>query len=137
MKLITLLICSFISTAAFSKINLAIDLKSNLGGKEIELQDKIEIDFNQIKAINIPGSNQLIELSISNNIPELFPDKNEPSEDALFIDMKIIKVENGKREVVSSPKVLTIYGVEAKMERFKSNEKKTPELSLKLLPTKI
>lgn len=136
MKAITTLSSLLFLSLGFSKVSLDIDFKHIANGKEIDIVKSIDTDLNIINSISIPETNQVMELKVSHVLPEDFP-KVVENKNSVLVDMKLYKVDGDKKEILSSPQIITIYGQTATMETFDTYGKDAkPVMSLKVLPRK-
>jgi hypothetical protein len=80
----------------------------------------------------LPNSNQEIEISVTDEIPEVLT--NGGSVDGMvLVDFKIYEIKNGERKLISSPKLVTTWGKEASMESYKDDSRKHPLTTLKII----
>lgn len=75
------------------------------------------------------------EIKVTNKIPKTITD-DQRSDKKLLIDLKVIKATKNTREVISSPKIITLMGKEATVEIFKDETSEEAVMSLKVTPNK-
>jgi hypothetical protein len=137
MKLtLTALTLALFSISAFAGISLDIDLKNNENGQKIELKKNITVYLDETKTISIPNSNKIVEIKVSDKLPEVMTEEHK-SNDKLLIELKIVEIIGKARKIISSPKIITLIGREAKMETFENESQKEAIMSLKVIPTRF
>jgi hypothetical protein len=115
---------------------LKFDFKSTEAGKTISLNQNIKANLDEVKTIKIPDSDQIIEMLITENIPE--PMRNEDIVvGEVFLDIKIYQNSKSGKKLTSSPKIITTFGHEASLEMVSDKDDKNPMTSIKVIPTAL
>lgn len=136
MKKIFFVMLSVFSICSFSKIALDIDFMNDDNGDVIEMKMKIETEIDKLKTFKIPKSNKIVEIQVSETIPDIMPSVGKTS-DSLYIEMNVVEVKDNKRKVLASPQIVSFYGKEAGFEQYDDSERKNMIMSMKVLPTKL
>jgi hypothetical protein len=125
-----------LSTSLFAGVSLNVDFKDHSNAKVAQFKQTIETYFDEVKTFKLPNSNQEIEISVTDEIPEV-PTNGGSADGMVLVDFKIYENKNGERKLISSPKVVTTWGKEASMESYKDDSRKHPLMTLKIIPKKI
>ena len=136
MKKIICLIVSAFTFSAFAGISLDIDFKNTESGKVTKFKKKIETFLDETRTLQIPNSNKIVEIKVTDRIPVILTD-GEKFDDQVLVDIKVIELSKNDRKVIASPKVITILGKEATMETYEDENRKNTIMSLKITPRKI
>lgn len=127
--------CLF-SSSAFASIKVNLDYKDNELGDEIVLKEEFETHLGETTTFNIPNKNQVIELKVTDNIPDILVETGR-TENQVMVDMKVYKEFKGERVLISAPKIISVFGQEASMQTYEDKEMKKPVMSLKVTPRKL
>ncbi len=138
MKLITLSILFCFSSILYAGVSLDIDFKKNEKGESIIFKKKIEAYYGEIQELKIPKTNKILEVLVTDKIPDFFTEGQETSKNQVLIKIKLIELRaNNERVTIMSPQMVTLLGSEATMETYETKPKRTPLMTLKVRPTKI
>ena len=136
MKKVIGLIASFLVFSSFAGITLDIDFKNNESGKMIKFKRKVKTAFDETKTFKIPDSNKQIEIKVTDKIPTDFKGvENAP--DQVFVEMKIVEVLKGQKNIISSPQVISTFGQESSMEVYEESAPTKMVMHLKVTPQKL
>lgn len=123
-----------VSVGTYANVGVQFEFKSQEGGKTISLSQNILTDFDKVKTISIPDSDKIIEMTISEDIPEEVRNPDIILGEVHF-NIKVYQKLKGEKKLISSPEVITILGKEALLEMFSKSDDKKPITSIKLIPT--
>ena len=132
-----------LATAAMAKVNMKIDLSTSvLKDKRITTKARaleINTDLETTQVIKLDDQGQEIEIKVSKNFPEEFKALDSFDEKAVefYIESKIYEKTKKGRKLISAPKVITVPGKEAIIE--KTEEKDGVEIKTRMVikPTQI
>ncbi|MDA8791817.1 hypothetical protein N9N67_01155 [Bacteriovoracaceae bacterium] len=138
-KFIFLLTLLF-TLSGFCRVSLDIQYKNFKTNKKITFNKKVELFLDEVRTLIIPKTNHILEVKLTERIPQsLIGD--EVFGDEVLVDVKVFELIKEERVLITSPKILTIYGKDATMEMSTEvKKKKQPQkllMSLKLSPKKI
>ncbi|MFT6631510.1 MAG: hypothetical protein ACJAS4_001459 [Bacteriovoracaceae bacterium] len=133
-KIITSLIILLFSFNSLAELDLKFDFKSTEAGKIISLNQNIKANFDEVKTIKIPDSDQIIEMMITENIPESMRN-DDIVVGEVFLDIKVYQNFKSGKKLISSPKIITTFGNEASLEMISDKNDKNPKTSIKVIPT--
>lgn len=133
-KLLISLITALLSFNSMAELDLKFDFKSTEAGKVISLNQNIKANFDEVKTIQIPDSDQIIEMMVTENIPELMRN-DDIVVGEVFLDFKIYQNSKLGKKLISSPKIITTFGNEASLEMLSEDSEKSPMTSIKVIPT--
>jgi len=136
MNVLTSILVFLFSMASFAGISLDIDFKNNDSGKVTKFKKTIETYIDETQTFKIPNSNKIVEIKVTDRIPEVLTD-GQKFDDQVLVDMKVIEMVKNERKVIVSPKIITVLGKEAMMEIYEDESRKKPMISLKVTPKKI
>jgi hypothetical protein len=138
MKKITVaLILGLFSLNSIAEVGLKFDFKLVNNDKTVSLNEDITANFDEKKTILIPDSNKIIEMTISEQIPD--PVRNpDIIVGQVYFDIKIYENAKNGKTLLSSPKIVTTFGTEAMLEMSTTDNKddsKNGTTSIKIIPT--
>lgn len=126
-----------ISISLFARVSIDIEYKTFEKNKKVSFEKKIEVFLDEVRTLIIPKSNQIFEIRLSErNIPQAMEDE-EISIDEVVIEIKLFELKNDEKILMSSPKIITVYGHPASFEISdvsKNNKPGKRLMSLKLNP---
>lgn len=136
MKLGFVLFVALFNALAFANVSLDVDFKDYTNSKVTHFKQKIIADFDEIKTFALPNTNQEIEITVSEKLPEEVK-KMAAMTNSAMIDLKLYEINQGERKLVNSGKIVTNWGKIALMEKFKDDSGKQPLMTFKVVPSKI
>lgn len=136
MKLGFVLFVVLFNAIAFANVSLDVDFKDYTSSKVTHFKQNITADFDEMKTFILPNTNQEIEITVSEKMPEEMK-KMAAMKDSAMIDLKLYEINQGERKLINSGKIITNWGKTASMEKFKDDSRKQPLMIFKVVPSKI
>ncbi len=104
-----LLISLSTSAAISTKIDYSLGKQSKMKIINTELND------GEVKILNFPDENKIVEIRATEEIPENLRD-NDVILGQIFYDIKIYETSGDKKTLISSPQIVSLIGEEATFE---------------------
>lgn len=122
------LVLSLVSLASFAKINMKIDLSTTVAKDKKEQIKKRAIELNteldSVQTIKLDNKNEIIEIKVSKKFPEDFKalEGFDEKNYEFYIESKIYDTSKGEKKLISAPKVITVPGKEAIIEKHETKD---------------
>lgn len=123
-------------------ILLAFNTTQSLAKESVKLEMDLTVDVDCITPIVTMNYGESAELfqEIEDGVgyaisivPTKLPQKSEDALEVVELDMKIYRSENGKKTLLTAPRITTVFGEKATIEQVSDEQ----VLSLSILPTEI
>jgi hypothetical protein len=135
MKLGSLIIAFLLTSSAFAHVSLDVNFKDFTKKQVTGFKQIIRTDLDEVSTISLPASKQVIEITVSENLP-LEVKKLGSSKYSTLISLRLFDLLPEGRKLVNSGKIVTGWGKTASMKKF-SKASKNPLMTLTVVPKKI
>lgn len=133
MKNLILLSALLFSVNSYALYHLDLEINRNEKGLSEEFKLNLEAAIDEEITYEIPDSNKVLKVTMSDRIPEVLTPANG-AKDHVYISLKILEKRGKKTEIIATPKIVSLLGNEGLFETYEDKDAKKPSLSVKLTP---